>query len=90
MPPIDEKLTEDNEASVNYLVSSLHSLMTHFNVKEDIYAMGKHSEYVADKLESLPAAVDRRKVICTYFWKTMTGCEIRKESGFFLKNGDFS
>lgn len=63
MPPIDGNITEEHDASANYLVSSLHSLFTHFNVKEDIYSLGKHSEYVAEKLENLSAAIDRRKVL---------------------------
>lgn len=68
MPPIDGKLTDEHETSGDYLVSSLHSLFAHFNVKEDIYSLGKHSEYIADKLQNLQAAVDRRKVrtICSF------------------------
>ncbi|XP_043276371.1 sec1 family domain-containing protein 2-like [Venturia canescens] len=63
MPPIDGELIEEHETSADYLVSSLHSLFAHFNVKEDIYSLGKHSEYIADKLENLQAAVDRRKLL---------------------------
>lgn len=62
MPPIDGKITEEHESSVDYLISSLHSIFTHFDVKEDIYTLGAFSEHVADKLLNLPAAAARRKV----------------------------
>ncbi|XP_063984399.1 sec1 family domain-containing protein 2-like [Diachasmimorpha longicaudata] len=63
MPPMDRKRTEEHESSVNYFVSSIHSIFTHFDLKEDIYAMGEFSEYVAGKLLALPAAVARRKIL---------------------------
>lgn len=63
MPPINGIINDDYESSVNYFISSLHSLFTHFNLKEDIYSMGNLSEYVAEKLENLPEAIDRRKVL---------------------------
>ncbi|XP_012287131.1 sec1 family domain-containing protein 2 isoform X2 [Orussus abietinus] len=61
MPNFDEQISQDQEIDLTFLVSSLHSLFTHFNLKEDIYSIGKFSEYIAEKLENLPAAIDRRK-----------------------------
>uniref|UniRef100_A0A0C9RPL8 Scfd2 protein n=1 Tax=Fopius arisanus TaxID=64838 RepID=A0A0C9RPL8_9HYME len=63
MPPIDGKITEEHGSSVDYFVSSLHSIFTHFDIKEDIYSLGEFSEYVAGKLMNLPAAVARRKML---------------------------
>ncbi|XP_015108563.1 sec1 family domain-containing protein 2 [Diachasma alloeum] len=63
MPSIDGKITDEHESSVNYFVSSLHSIFTHFDIKEDIYTLGEFSEYVAGRLLDLPAAVARRKML---------------------------
>ncbi|XP_034944941.1 sec1 family domain-containing protein 2-like [Chelonus insularis] len=60
LPPVDGNISDDYVTNVKYFVSLLHSLFTHFNVKEDIYFMGKFSEYVAEELINLPAAIDRR------------------------------
>ncbi|XP_014481667.1 PREDICTED: sec1 family domain-containing protein 2-like [Dinoponera quadriceps] len=60
LPPLNNILTQDSKCTVNHFVSLFHSLFTYLNLKEDIYSMGKFSEYVAEKLETLPAAVNRR------------------------------
>lgn len=62
MPTIDDTLIRDYDADIEFLISSLHSLFSHYNVQEDIYSLGKFSNYVADKLENFTAAVNRRKV----------------------------
>lgn len=54
---------DEFEAKVEHFVSSLHSMFTNFNLREDIYYVGSLSECVAEKLEKLPAAMDRRKVL---------------------------
>ena len=61
-PPIDEKSNLENESDLDYFVSSMHSLFTNLNAKEDIYSIGRLSGFVADKLSNLPAAVNRRRV----------------------------
>lgn len=63
MPFSDEILKTDYEADIDFLVSSFHSLFSHYNVQEDIYSLGKLSDYVAEKLENFTAAINRRKVI---------------------------
>lgn len=61
-PPLNDTSMKNFECTVNHFVSLFHSLFTYLNLKEDIYSMGKFSEYVAEKLETLPAAVNRRNV----------------------------
>ncbi|XP_046740275.1 sec1 family domain-containing protein 2-like [Diprion similis] len=62
MPPFStEDRCEEFKENVDHFVSSLHSMFTNFNLREDIYYFGQLSENVAEKLEKLPAAVDRRK-----------------------------
>ncbi|XP_048505217.1 sec1 family domain-containing protein 2-like isoform X2 [Athalia rosae] len=62
MPPLNkEELNHYFEAQVDYFVSSMHSMFTNFNMKEDIYFIGNLAENVADKLEKLPEAIERRK-----------------------------
>lgn len=60
LSPLNSELIKNSECIVDHLVSSFNSLFTYLNMKEDIYSMGKFSEYVAEKLEILPAAVNRR------------------------------
>ncbi|XP_032674219.1 sec1 family domain-containing protein 2-like [Odontomachus brunneus] len=60
LPSLNNTLIKDSEYIVNHFVSLFHSLFTYLNFKEDIYAMGKFSEYIAEKLETLPAAINRR------------------------------
>ena len=62
MPSIDEQCADDYEAEVDFLISSFHSLFSHYDVQEEIYSLGKFSNYIAEKLENLTAAVNRRKV----------------------------
>ncbi|XP_025158914.1 sec1 family domain-containing protein 2 isoform X2 [Harpegnathos saltator] len=59
-PTLNNTLTKDSEYAVDHFVSLFHSLFTYLNLKEDVYSMGRFSEYVAEKLEILPAAVNRR------------------------------
>lgn len=58
----NEMFNEEYEADVDFLVSSFHSLFSHYNVQEDIYSLGKLSNYVAEKLENFTASVNKRKV----------------------------
>lgn len=69
MPSTDEIVAQDWEADVDFLISSFHSLLSHYDVQEDIYSLGRLSNYVADKLENLTAAQNRRKVniVIQYF-----------------------
>lgn len=62
MPPIDEKSILNYENDVEYFASSMHSLFSNLNVKEEVYSMGRLSSIVAEKLSNLPAAINRRKV----------------------------
>lgn len=62
LPSLNDTLMKDSEYTVNHFVSLFHSLFTYLNLKEDIYSMGKFSEYIAEKLEILPAAINRRNV----------------------------
>jgi predicted HTH domain antitoxin len=57
-----EALTEDYEADIEFLISLFHSLFSYYNVEENIYSLGKFSNYVANKLQTFTAAVSRRKV----------------------------
>lgn len=63
MPPIDEKSIIHYENDIEYFASSMNSLFTNLNVKEEIYSMGRLSNIVAEKLSTLPVAINRRKVI---------------------------
>lgn len=60
LSPLNSELIKNSEYAVDHLVSLFNSLFAYLNLKEDIYSMGKFSEYVAEKLETLPAAVNRR------------------------------
>ncbi|XP_011167394.2 sec1 family domain-containing protein 2 isoform X1 [Solenopsis invicta] len=60
LPPLNSALLKNSEHAVDHFVSLFNSLLTYLNLKEDIYSMGKFSEYVAEKLETLPMAIDRR------------------------------
>ncbi|XP_018045740.1 PREDICTED: sec1 family domain-containing protein 2-like [Atta colombica] len=71
-PPFSDLLSPLNNAllknsqydhfvhTVDHFVSLFNSLLTYLNLQEDIYSIGKFSEYVAEKLEMLPIAIDRR------------------------------
>lgn len=61
MPPLNEA---SNYASykINHFVNLFYNFFTHLNLKEDIYSIGKFSEYVAEKLYLLPEAIERRNV----------------------------
>lgn len=67
-PPFGDLLSPLNSASmdsefiIDHLVNLFDDLFSYLNLKEDIYSMGKFSEHVAEKLEQLPTAVDRRNV----------------------------
>lgn len=67
LSPLNSELIKNSECAVDHFVSLFNSLFAHLNLKEDIYSMGKFSEYVAEKLETLPAAVNRRNVNIIYF-----------------------
>ncbi|XP_011867003.1 PREDICTED: sec1 family domain-containing protein 2-like isoform X2 [Vollenhovia emeryi] len=58
--PLNSESIKDSECAVEHFVNLFNSLLTYLNLREDIYSMGKFSEYVAEKLETLPTAVDRR------------------------------
>ncbi|XP_029665468.1 sec1 family domain-containing protein 2-like [Formica exsecta] len=60
LSPLNSELLKNSECAVDHLVSLFNSLFAYLNLKEDIYSMGKFSEYVAEKLETLPAAVNRK------------------------------
>lgn len=62
LSPLNSALLKNSECAVDHFVSLFNSLLTYLNLKEDIYAMGKFSEYVAEKLETLSMAIDRRNV----------------------------
>jgi len=62
LPPLNSASMKDSEFVVDHLVNLLDEMFTHLNLKEDIYSMGKFSEHVAEKLETLPAAINRRNV----------------------------
>lgn len=65
MPPINipepDKIKE-TELYINHFVSSLESLFHQLDIIEDIYSIGKCSDYIAEALKNLPAAVKRRSV----------------------------
>jgi hypothetical protein len=50
------------QVSVQHLVSSVHSLFMQLEVHEDIYSLGHLSGLVANQLDILPDANNRRKV----------------------------
>ncbi|RLU18374.1 hypothetical protein DMN91_008731 [Ooceraea biroi] len=60
LPPLNSASTVDSEFAIDHLVSLLDNLFAYLNLKEDVYSMGKFSEHVAEKLETLPAAISRR------------------------------
>lgn len=62
LSPLNSELIKNSEYAVEHFVSLFNSLLTYLNLREDIYSMGKFSEYVAEKLEMLPMAIDRRNV----------------------------
>lgn len=61
-PLIDGRAIDGDDIQINYFVNLMHSMFANLNMNEDIYFMGSFSEIVADKLERLPAAADRRFV----------------------------
>ncbi|XP_011867005.1 PREDICTED: sec1 family domain-containing protein 2-like isoform X4 [Vollenhovia emeryi] len=61
--PLNSESIKDSECAVEHFVNLFNSLLTYLNLREDIYSMGKFSEYVAEKLETLPTAVDRRNFV---------------------------
>ncbi|XP_011054832.1 PREDICTED: sec1 family domain-containing protein 2-like isoform X2 [Acromyrmex echinatior] len=60
LSPLNNALLKNSQYAVDHFVSLFNSLLTYLNLKEDIYSIGKFSEYVAEKLETLPIAIDRR------------------------------
>lgn len=62
MPNIDKDLTEDIKNDIEFLISSIHSLLSYYDAREDIYCLGKLSEHTARKLAKFPAAINRRNV----------------------------
>lgn len=62
LSPLNNALLKNLEYAVDHFVSLFNSLLTYLNLKEDIYSVGKFSEYVAEKLEMLPMAIGRRNV----------------------------
>ncbi|KAI4484821.1 hypothetical protein M0804_007387 [Polistes exclamans] len=63
MPPInipEPNKIKETELYINHFVSSLESLFDYLNITEDIYSIGKCSDYIADTLKNLPAAIKRR------------------------------
>jgi len=62
LSPLNSALLKNSEYAVDHFVNLFNSLLTYLNLKEDIFSMGKFSEYVAEKLETLPMAIDRRNV----------------------------
>lgn len=62
LSPLNSELIKDSEYAVEHFINLFNNLLTYLNLREDIYSMGKFSEYVAEKLEMLPMAIDRRNV----------------------------
>ncbi|XP_035735392.1 sec1 family domain-containing protein 2-like isoform X2 [Vespa mandarinia] len=63
MPPIhipDANKIKETELYINHFVSSLESFFHHLDIIEDIYSIGKCSDYIAETLKNLPAAIKRR------------------------------
>ncbi|XP_024874060.1 sec1 family domain-containing protein 2-like [Temnothorax curvispinosus] len=60
LSPLNSGSIKNSEYAVEHFVSLFNSLLTNLNLREDIYSMGKFSEYVAEKLETLPMAIERR------------------------------
>jgi len=69
LPPLNSALINDSEHIINHFISLLSSFFTHLNLKEDIYSMGKFSEYIAAKLEMLQTVVSRENVSIFYCLK---------------------
>ncbi|KYM99632.1 Sec1 family domain-containing protein 2, partial [Cyphomyrmex costatus] len=63
LSPLNNALLKNSEYAVDHFVSLFNSLLTYLNLKEDIYSVGKFGEYVAEKLETLPTAIDRRNSV---------------------------
>ncbi|XP_014213803.1 sec1 family domain-containing protein 2-like [Copidosoma floridanum] len=61
MPAVDKVLIDDYVLEIEFLISSLHMLFTHYNVQEDIYSLGKLANHVANKLDNFGPAINRRK-----------------------------
>lgn len=55
------RLPLEAQISVHHLVSCLHSLFIQLEIREDIYSLGHLSGLVANQLEILPDANNRRK-----------------------------
>ncbi|XP_071560548.1 sec1 family domain-containing protein 2 [Temnothorax nylanderi] len=60
LSPLNSGSIKNSKYAVEHFVSLFNSLLTYLNLREDIYSMGKFSEYVAEKLETLPMAIERR------------------------------
>ncbi|XP_070511572.1 sec1 family domain-containing protein 2 isoform X2 [Cardiocondyla obscurior] len=60
LSPLNSELIKNSEYEVEHFVNLFDSLFTYLNLREDIYSMGKFSDYIAEKLELLPMAVARR------------------------------
>ncbi|XP_011704064.1 PREDICTED: sec1 family domain-containing protein 2-like isoform X2 [Wasmannia auropunctata] len=60
LSPLNNELLKNSENTVDHFVNLFNSLLTYLNLKEDIYSVGKYSEYVAEKLETSSMAIDRR------------------------------
>ncbi|KAG7197737.1 hypothetical protein KM043_001562 [Ampulex compressa] len=60
MPPISVDARDDSEMNLDHFVGLFHALFTYLNAKEDVYSIGRFSERIAEKLESLPDAIVRR------------------------------
>lgn len=65
----DIYLATTNKENINNLedktemfVNLFNELFFRLNMKEDIYFMGEVSKYIAEMLDTLPAAIDRRNV----------------------------
>ncbi|XP_067212909.1 sec1 family domain-containing protein 2-like isoform X2 [Linepithema humile] len=60
LPPLNSTLVKDSEHMIDHFISLLNSFFMHLNLKEDIYSIGKFSEYIAAKLEMSQTAITRR------------------------------
>lgn len=66
LPPLNSELIKNSEHTIDHFISLLNSFFMHLNLKEDIYSVGKFSEYITAKLEALQTAVKRRNVSILY------------------------
>ena len=62
MPCISGEFSDECETDVDYFITSFNNLFAFFEAKEEIYALGKLSEYVMNKFEESPFVTERRKV----------------------------